>query len=209
MNHLRIKKRNKSFQTFINDEYVGMLYRSDFEKIGIKMKTRDDQDSEELNLDITDDYLVRIMNVVRDRAFDKAVSYASVSECCAYDVRLKLQKKEFPEYAIAETIEMMYEYNYLNDERYAESYIRCYFQKKSRSLIKKELDMKNIKVDDIEHILDTVYEDEDMSEDDAIRSLLEKKFKDRDLSDEREKRRAMNLLVRHGFSFDKINNYLT
>ena len=209
MNHLRIKKRNKSFQTFINDEYVGMLYRSDFEKIGIKMKTRDDQDSEELNFDITDDNVVRIMNVVRDRAFDKAVSYASVSECCAYDVRLKLQKKEFPEYAIAETIEMMYEYNYLNDERYAESYIRCYFQKKSRSLIKKELDMKNIKVDDIEHILDTVYEDEDMSEDDAIRSLLEKKFKDRDLSDEREKRRAMNLLVRHGFSFDKINNYLT
>ena len=209
MNHRRIKKRNKSFQAFINDEYVGMLYRSDLEKIGIKLKSSQEQDSDELGFEIDDDKNHRVMNIVRDRAFDKAVSYASVSECCAYDVKIKLQKKDFPEYAIDEAIEMMYEYNYINDERYAESYIRCYFQKKSRSLIKKELEMKNVKVDDIENLLDRVYEDEDMSEDEAIKSLLDKKFKDRDLSDEREKRRAMNLLVRHGFSFDKINNYLT
>ena len=69
--------------------------------------------------------------------------------------------------------------------------------------------MKSISVSDIDRLMDEVYEDEGMSEDDTIRELLDKKFRGYDLSDEKVKIKAMNLLIRHGFSFDKINNYLT
>lgn len=206
MNHLRVKKKNKSFQTFVNDEYTGILYKADFADIGIKAK---ELEVEELDFEISDENTECIKNIVTDRAFDRAVSYASVTECCEYDVRMKLRRKDFPEFAISGAVEMMYEYNYINDERYAESYIRCYFRKKSRSLIKKELSMKSISVSDIDRLMDEVYEDEGMSEDDTIRELLDKKFRGYDLSDEKVKIKAMNLLIRHGFSFDKINNYLT
>lgn len=206
MNHLRVKKKNKSFQTFVNEEYTGILYKSDFGDIGIKPK---ELEADELDFEITDENVIKIRNIVTDRAFDKAVQYASVTECCEYDVRIKLKRKDFPEYAVSGAVEMMYEYNYINDERYAESYIRSYFKKKSRSLIKKELSMKNIDVPDIDRLLDEVYEDEGVSEDDTIKALLDKKFKGYDLSDEKVKMKAVNLLIRHGFSFDKINNYLT
>ena len=207
MNHLKVRKKNKSFQTYVNDEYIGILYRADLKGVGIKIAV--DEEQSELDFEISDENVIKLKNIVTDRAFDKAVAYASVTECCEYDVRMKLKRKDVPEYAISDALEMMYEYNYINNERYAESYIRCYFRKKSRSLIKKELSIKNVLVDNLEEILDRVYEDEGMSEDECIQELLDRKFRGMDLSDMKVKTKAMNLLIRHGFSFDKINNYLT
>ena len=58
-------------------------------------------------------------------------------------------------------------------------------------------------------ILDEVYDDESLSKDDVIKSLLEKKFRNQDLSDPKTKMRAANFLIRKGFNFGDINSYLT
>ena len=60
-----------------------------------------------------------------------------------------------------------------------------------------------------EHILDEVYADNSLSDEEIIASLIERKFRGQDLSDEKVKRRVAQFLVRRGFTFDKINNYLT
>ena len=57
--------------------------------------------------------------------------------------------------------------------------------------------------------MDEVYEDESMDENAAIEDLMRRKYSGQDLSDEKVRRRAVNFLLRHGFSFDQINNYLT
>ena len=103
----------------------------------------------------------------------------------------------------------MYEYNYIDDRRYAEAFARSYIKSKSKSLIKKELEMKGVSFDGFDELIDRVYEDEGINEDKAIEELLRKKFSGQDMNDEKVKRRAMGLLVRHGFSFEKINNHLT
>ena len=58
-------------------------------------------------------------------------------------------------------------------------------------------------------MIDSVYEDEDITEDDVIEILLNKKFTKEQLTDIKIKRRAMSYLARHGFSYEAINNYLT
>ena len=58
-------------------------------------------------------------------------------------------------------------------------------------------------------MIDDVYADENVTEEDVIRGLLEKKYRNMDLDDIKIKRRAISFLSRHGFTYDKINNYLT
>ena len=205
MSQLKLKKNNKSYKAYVDEVYIGFIYRSDFDKLGFDKSEIDDLYESEISDSVVD----KLRDIVIYRAFDKAVEYATVQECCASDVSFKLRKKNIPDYAIQEAVTLMYEYNYFNDERYVESYTRSYMAQKSRSLIEKELSMKNLSVDNLRDIIEQVYEDEEKDEDEVIERLLEKKFKNQDLSDEKVKRRAMAFLVRHGFSFDKINNHLT
>ena len=121
---------------------------------------------------------------------------------------MKLLQKRYPQYAVDEAINQLYELKYLSDERFMESFIRSYIRDKSRTLIMRELSMRHIALNDFDEVYDRISEEEDVSEDKAIERLL-KRFDGQDMSDERVRRRAAALLVRHGFSFDRINNHLT
>lgn len=205
MSLLKLEKYNKSFKTYVDDEYMGIIYRADFEKLGVDKNEVDKLYQKEID----DQGIQKLKEIVIYKAFDKAVEYATQTECCSSDVSYKLRKKNVPDYAITEAVKLMYEYNYFNDQRYAESYIRSYMSTKSKSLIEKELAYKNLDIDNISEIIEQVYADEDKDEDSIIDRLLERQFGSQNLDDMRVKRRAMSFLVRHGFSFDKINKHLT
>ncbi len=219
MIYLDVKKVRKSYKLYNDQTYIGFLYRSDFDRLGINMGkfsagTDGSPESGSSGVDscqiqIDDDVYEKIKDTVIDRAFEKGVTYLADFERSAYDVSLKLRMKNFPEYAIEESVNLLYEYNYLNDRRFAESYIRSYMNSKSRNMLKKELSMRHIDFPDLDELLDEVYKDEGMEEQDAIEDLMRKKYGGQDLSDEKVKRRAVNFLLRHGFSFEQINNYLT
>ena len=68
--------------------------------------------------------------------------------------------------------------------------------------------MKHVKVSYPDELIDRVYAEEDMTEDKAIARLM-RRFEGRDMTDEKVRRRAASLLIRHGFSFEQINNHLT
>ena len=204
MTFLTIKNKGKLYYIYEDSEYIGFLYKSDFEKAGIDFSAVQNEGMTK----VYDDSLQKIKDLVIYKAYDKAVSYLSDSEKCSDSIKLKLRMKSYPDYAIDEAVNLLYEYNYLNDERFAESYIRTYMYQKSRSLLRRELDMRHIRIDDLESLMDRVYSEEDMNEDKAIERLL-KRFDGQDMTDERSRRRAAGLLVRHGFSFEQINNHLT
>ena len=117
--------------------------------------------------------------------------------------------KGFSETIVEDVIAVLYESKYLDDGRFVESYTRTYIRSKSRSLIEREIQSRGVEASDYRHIIDDVYSDEGVTEDDVIKDLLEKKYKNLDLNDIRIKRRAIAFLSRHGFTYDKINNYLT
>ena len=205
MSSLRIVKKNKSYSVYHDDSYIGFIYKKDFKDLAIRFS----EEGEFFIEDTSPETIEDIKALIIRRAFDKAVGYAAVSESTGSVIRSKLRLKKYPEYAIDAAIDLMYSYNYLNDDRYIESYVRCYISGKSRYLIEKELQSKGLDISDKGHIIDAVYEDMGMNDGEVISALVKKKFRGQDLEDEKVKRRVISFLIRHGFSFDKINNYLT
>ena len=203
MRYLDIKKSGKTILLYEDGEYLGFLYPSDLKKIASGKDL-----SEESGISITDEELEALKNKIIDSTFEKGVSYLAETERCGDDLRMKLLQKRYPQYAIDEAINQLYELKYLSDERFMESFIRSYIRDKSRTLIMRELSMRHIDLTDFDEVYDRISEEEDVTEDKAIERLL-KRFDGQDMSDERVRRRAAALLVRHGFSFDRINNHLT
>lgn len=167
-------------------------------------------DEEEIVLDDISDAIVEdIEELIYLRAFDKSLDYLSRSEVSASGIRSKLRLKDYSDGIIDRVIEELYSRNYLNDNRFVESYVRSYMRSKSKRLIVKELENIGIDISECSDAIDGVYEDEGITEDEVIEELLRKKYTKEQLTDIKVKRRAMSYLARHGFSFDAINNYLT
>ena len=204
MNSIRFVKKNRTYNAYLDDEYLGAVYSSELDKLGV-----DISEEYEFYAELSDQDVYFIRDKVYNRAFNKAYGYLTANECSENVIRHKLKMKQFPEQTIDDVIEMLYEYNYLDEARFVESFTRSYIRSKSRSLIERELGNRDIDASQYKDVIDRVYMDENLSEDDVIKLLLEKKYKNQNLEDIKVKRRALSYLFRHGFTYDKINNYLT
>jgi len=91
----------------------------------------------------------------------------------------------------------------LNEERFARSYVDELIRRKhlSRSGLRTTLIQKGVQRD----IIETVLEEVDVDPVEQIRELLETKFKTRDLSDEKQKTRTVNALLRLGYRYNEIH----
>ncbi|MBQ8925369.1 MAG: regulatory protein RecX [Clostridia bacterium] len=91
----------------------------------------------------------------------------------------------------------------LNEERFARSYVDELIRRKhlSKSGLKTALIQKGVPRD----IIETVLEEVDVDPVEQVRELLSTKFKNRDLSDEKQKTRTVNALLRLGYRYSEIN----
>ena len=91
----------------------------------------------------------------------------------------------------------------LNEERFARSYVDELIRRKhlSKSGLKTALIQKGVQRD----IIETVLEEVEVDPVEQVRELLATKFKTRDLSDEKQKARTVNALLRLGYRYNEIN----
>ncbi|MDO4406427.1 MAG: regulatory protein RecX [Eubacteriales bacterium] len=91
----------------------------------------------------------------------------------------------------------------LNEERFARSYVDELIRRKhlSKSGLKTALIQKGVQRD----IIETVLEEVDVDPVEQVRELLATKFKNRDLSDEKQKTRTVNALLRLGYRYNEIH----
>lgn len=91
----------------------------------------------------------------------------------------------------------------LNEERFARSYVDELIRRKhlSKSGLKTALLQKGVQRD----IIETVLEEVEVDPVEQVRELLATKFKNRDLSDEKQKTRTVNALLRLGYRYNEIN----
>ncbi len=82
----------------------------------------------------------------------------------------------------------------LNEERFARSYV-------DELIRRKHLSKSGVQRD----IIETVLEEVDVDPVEQIRELLATKFKNRDLSDEKQKTRTVNALLRLGYRYNEIH----
>ena len=205
MNTVRCKQKGKQYKIYVNDIYLGFLFKADFERVGLDAP----ESEEEFFTFDSDNEVIAIRDIIYDRAYQKSIGYLATAEYPAGVIKNKLYMKGFSESIVDEVISVLYESKYLDDGRFVESYTRTYIRSKSRELIEREIQARGVDASQYRDMIDDVYADENVTEEDVIRGLLEKKYRNMDLDDIKIKRRAISFLSRHGFTYDKINNYLT
>jgi regulatory protein len=117
----------------------------------------------------------------------------------------KLRESDYPQTAIDAAIAYVESFHYIDDERYARSYVHFHQEGKSKRRIQQDLMQKGIDRDVIALVLEEEYE---TSEEDMIRDLLRKKHYDPESADAKERSKMYRFLAGRGFSSGDISRVL-
>ena len=125
-----------------------------------------------------------------------------------FETRERLLGRELPEDIIDEVIAQLLRYGFLNDQRYA----REYFRSKLRSgygVLRIRRELKGRGVDSC-HIREAIEdEDNDISELDVFRDVLEKRIRSKgEPSNQKELKNLSDFLMRRGFPSEVVRKHL-
>jgi regulatory protein len=197
---IRVVRKTKTlFIVFENNDPWGILP----EKILHFFSFQPDQEIT-ISRDISDQLSEEIVKY----AWNKLLNHLSYRERSSYEVRKYLQRLPLRNDIVEKLITKAISYNYLNENRYCELYIRDLQNKsKSKREIYNKLRIKGISTTLIEINLQQFFEQD--KESDAIESLVEradKKFSKFQGNVRREK--ILNYLTRKGFSYWQVMEIL-
>ncbi|ADZ90031.1 regulatory protein RecX [Marinomonas mediterranea] len=140
--------------------------------------------------------------MTRNELYENAMLILSQRDHSIREIREKLTKKSPDNEHIEEVITQLIEFNYLNEQRFAQTYIRSKAARLyGQFRIKQELKMKGVDQETISIAFDE--EETDWSEN--AKALRHRKFGEEVPSDFKVKSKQMRYLQSHGFSFDEIN----
>ncbi|MGO3345342.1 MAG: regulatory protein RecX [Marinomonas sp.] len=133
---------------------------------------------------------------------DHALILLGGREHSVKEIHTKLKQRGHSEEEIAATIQSLLEINYLNDQRFAEIFVRSRVNKPLGALrIKYELTQKGIK----NELADDALQDCNADWFELAKELKERKFGKNQYKDFKEKAKQMRYLQYRGFNFDQIH----
>jgi regulatory protein len=143
------------------------------------------------------------------RAKQRALDYLAHKPRTEEEVRRKLRRQDAPESIIEDVVARLYELSYLDDEAYADDYVRNRFASKKYGpvRIRRELVKRGVDRHAAEAAVDAFFDETDARA--AAREHAEKRWSR--LADEDPRRRRQKLyryLRRRGFTSDTINPLL-
>ena len=168
-----------------------ILYRSEVAQLSI-----------EVQCSLTDenyDYLIN--EIVGKRAKKRAMHILEQMDRTEHQLREKLARGEYPQECIDSAVEYVKKYRYLDDERFASSYVRYHQEKLSRQQLSVKLSQKGVSKDIIAEALEMEYEADDGEK---IRNLLSKRHFDPDNTDRQENNKIYQYILRRGFKSSDI-----
>lgn len=146
-------------------------------------------------------YQYILHEVLGKRATKRAMHLLERQERTEYQLREKLKQNAYPQEAIEEAVAYVKGYHYLDDARYARTFIRFHQERRSRMRLKTDLMKRGVPKEIIEESL----EEEFLSDErEQIMELLEKRGFDRNAQDEAEFRKNYQFLMRRGFKSSDI-----
>lgn len=156
----------------------------------------------EVQCSLTDenyDYLIN--EIVGKRAKKRAMHILEQMDRTEHQLREKLARGEYPQECIDSAVEYVKKYRYLDDERFASSYVRYHQEKLSRQQLSVKLSQKGVNKDIIAEALEMEYEADDGEK---IRNLLSKRHFDPDNTDRQENNKIYQYILRRGFKSSDI-----
>lgn len=119
-------------------------------------------------------------------------------------LRQKLDQGEYSEEAIESAIAYVKSFGYLNDQRYAESYLAGRLTGKSKKVLFQELSAKGVDKETVQLAWEEVTACQKVDERQIIEECIRKKCPQGGEISEREYRRLVAFLARRGFSHNDI-----
>ncbi|MCR4998932.1 MAG: recombination regulator RecX [Lachnospiraceae bacterium] len=151
------------------------------------------------------DYARILEETIIPRAKRRAMHLLEKQDRTQHNLEDKLRESDYPNVAIQAAVEYVASYHYIDDERYARSYVRFHQEGKSKRRITQDLMQKGVDRDIIALALEEEYES---SEEGMIRDLLRKKNYNPENADAKERQKMYRFLMGRGFSSNDISKVL-
>ena len=196
----QLEKFQKSkFRIYLDEEFAFVLSQKELDYYGIADGT-----------ELSDERYYRIMkDTVLEKAKQKTISILSFRDRSEYELRKKLSESGFPPEIVNQVLNYVYEYGYVNDQRFASNYIKGNKYIKSKLIIINELKKKGIEKELIEQVMSEEYFDqEEEPELTAIHNAIAKKVSDPEQLTYEEKQKLITSLYRKGFELSKIRKII-
>lgn len=119
-------------------------------------------------------------------------------------LRQKLEQGEYSEEAVESAIAYVKSFGYLNDQRYAESYLAGRMEQKSKRVLFQELSARGVDRETIQLAWEEITACQEVDERQIIEAYIRKKCPQGGELSEKEYRRLVAFLTRRGFSHSDI-----
>lgn len=144
----------------------------------------------------------KIYPILKERIYKRLLYLLSARDYNSHALRRKLMET-YPEELVEEAVSFAISKHYIDDIDYIERYINAHKDKKSKLFLKNKLLEKGFD----KKITDAKLEELHLNEYDNIESLLQKKDY-YNLSDPVEKRKVINYLLRQGYRYCDIKEFI-
>lgn len=182
-------------QVVFDDAQPLVLYKGELKKLGL-----------EEQMPVSDALYEQLYHeVVGKRAIKRAMHLLEKMDRTEEQLRKKLQEGMYPLELIEEAVTYVKSYHYIDDERYARTFVRLNQERRSAARMKMDLLAKGVAADVIERAIE---EENETVPETLIQRLLEKKKFDPDAASPQESAKMYQFLLRRGFRGDEIMHVL-
>lgn len=186
-------------KVYIDEQPAFILYKGELQKYKL-------QEGEAVAKEA---YEELVCEVLPKRAKLRCMKLLQSRDYTREQLRVKLYQGGYPEQVIEEALGYAAGEHFIDDLRYAESYIACSHERKSRRRIENDLRQKGISAEMLDRAWQR-WESEGNRQDEEvqIKMLLQKKGYNPDRADRKEQQKMYAFLARRGFDGDKIRRAL-
>jgi len=191
------KTRNK---VYIEQEFAFVLYKGELRLYHIR-------EGEEIS---EENYRTIMEKVLPKRAKLRAMNLLKSREYTTMQLRTKLEQGGYPKAVVEEALSYVASFHYIDDLRYAVSFITCNETNRSHRRIEQDLQARGIPRETIEKAW-RKWEEEGGSQNELamIQKLLEKRHYVAEQADYKERQRTCAFLMRKGFSGELIRKAMS
>ena len=186
----------QKYQIDVEGEPAFVLYKGEVSRYHLE---KDREISAEVYREIVEEVLTK-------RAKLRAMHLLEQGERTKKGLRENLLKNGYPSEAVEEAMAYVESFHYIDDKRYALTYIQNQSGKKGRARIQMELRQKGVPQEYIDQAFQATEEDTDARG--VIRALILKKRRDQGPMEENERQTLYGFLMRRGFSSSDILSVL-
>ena len=147
-------------------------------------------------------YEKMLHEILIPRAKKRAMHLLEKSNRTEAQLQEKLQQNGYPEIAVEAAIAYVKKFHYVDDLRYACSYVRNQNDRKGKNRLYLELLQKGVKKEEARQALDEFYPEEEESF--KIQKWMEKKGYQKEQAEAKEKQKMYQFLLRKGFQSSDI-----